>query len=1652
MSRKLLVALSAVTVLTIIIGIVASVIHYAGLVDRVNPLETIVLAQDRLVPGSSAALRVAVRDHRTAEPLKGAQIVVQLATGEGMAPVTVFEGSSDDAGTADVNFRVPPELQGEARLIIQTSSNLGEYTLERAVRLERNYRILLTTDKPIYQPGQKIHLRVLALSAFDLLPAAGYPLELTIADGKGNKVFRKTLTTTAYGIAAADFQLAGEVNNGDYKITATLGSVSSEKTVRVEYYVLPKFDVKLTTERTFYAPGQHVKGALRSQYFFGKPVAGAQVSIEGYTYDVERVTTFTLQGMTDPEGNFEFEFDLPAYIAGSELEGGLGRYYLQASVTDQAQHTESAELSLPVAVSAIVINAVPEGGFIRPGLENIVYVLTSRPDGTPLKSRLSLNFMNSAKVLEAETGEYGLAEVRYTPATNWETLEITARDDSGNSAIRQFSLQGGWQEWSILLRPDKPFYRLGETMNLTIFTTQSQGRVYLDMVRAGQTISTRSVAVTGGRADVAVDITPDLYGTLELHAYMIPPSGSIIRDTRLVVVDNAENLTIDIHPEQDTYRPGDQGMLDIRVTGRDGRGAQAMLGLAVVDEAVFALAEQDPGFAKLYFLLEQEILKPRYDLHGLSLPELVSGLPEEQKPLEAVVQGAAQASLAASLAERRTAAFAIQTNSYHEALDKAYQQQRAFFSRLSNAVFVLFLLLPLASVVWGIWTLARRHLLGKSLMLTIALILIAVLAIFILPVGEQQSWTPDFAEKLEMLVSRILFSDSVLLLWLVLIGFIGLVVIAIRDKDIALGITLALLVSAVGIGLFMSFLTLNWSVDLDSRLAAWLWLLGFFPLAFLLWLSGFIWQRRVFATLFALPLVLLLLLVGSISLVVSGQGGALFAAQAPMMAREGALQDFGAMPVAIAPIPEAEAMKPATEDTAATSVGQPPRLRQYFPETMLWLPEVVTDSSGKLRLEVPVADSITTWRVTALASTQDGRLGGVSAPLRVFQDFFIDLDLPLSLTVGDEVALPVGIFNYLQEPQTVRLALEQATWFELLDEPVKTIEIAANDIEVAYFRVRVREFGLKPFQVTAWGSRMSDAIRKEVQVYPDGKQIFFSQSDRLQPGNDVYAPVTIPKDAIAGTQRLTIKIYPGVVSQVIEGLDSILRMPYGCFEQTSSTTYPNVLVMDYLQTTQQAAPEVQIKAEEYINLGYQRLTTFEVAGTGGFSLFGDAPADRMLTAYGLQEFSDMNRVHPVDPALIERAARWLLSQQESDGSWKNDRGLVHENTWASLGDDRLPVTAYISWSLIAAGYGDETGTQRGIQYVREFYSRAEDAYVLALVANALVANDIQKSGSDGLKLDAPTEAVLEQLAKMAKQDNKGNVFWQSSVATFMGSEGQIGSIETTALAAMALLSADRHPELVNGALTYLIRQKDSFGTWYSTQATVLTLKALLQSVRLGLEDVEAEVNVSLNGSQGKTLYIDRQNFDVVQLLTFDDINIGRENMVTIQSSGKGNLMYQISGSYYLPWQKLSAYPELLPAEELVTIDVQYDRKELAVNDSVTVNVRVVLNQKGGKAEAGLIDLGVPPGFSVQAGDLDALIRRFDDVPSDYPYAKIERYELTGRQILVYITNLVEGEPLEFSYRLRARFPLSVQTPASNVYDYYNPDISGELAPQQLVVR
>ena len=78
---------------------------------------------------------------------------------------------------------------------------------------------------------------------------------------------------------------------------------------------------------------------LMAAYFFGKPVDAGLVQLSGWIYDFERQQVLDLQGETDAEGAFAFEFDLPEYLVGG-AESGVADYILEVAVTDGAAHTE----------------------------------------------------------------------------------------------------------------------------------------------------------------------------------------------------------------------------------------------------------------------------------------------------------------------------------------------------------------------------------------------------------------------------------------------------------------------------------------------------------------------------------------------------------------------------------------------------------------------------------------------------------------------------------------------------------------------------------------------------------------------------------------------------------------------------------------------------------------------------------------------------------------------------------------------------------------------------------------------------------------------------------------------------------------------------------------------------------------------------------------------------------------------------------------------------------------------------------------------------------------------------------------------------------------------------------------------------------------
>src|SRR4029077_14637586 len=121
-------------------------------------------------------------------------------------------------------------------------------------------------------------------------------------------------------------------------------------------------------------------------------------------------------------------------------------------------------------------------------------------------------------------------------------------------------------------------------------------------------------------------------------------------------------------------------------------------------------------------------------------------------------------------------------------------------------------------------------------------------------------------------------------------------------------------------------------------------------------------------------------------------------------------------------------------------------------------------------------------------------------------------------------------------------------------------------------------------------------------------------------------------------------------------------------EQTSSSAYPNILVVDYVKQARVASPKLLMTAEQYLNVGYQKLLTFERPG-GGFDWWGSGPPLVWLSAYGLQEFSDMARVMDIDKAVIARTQTWLMKQRDADGTWSRIGG-THGESINHMGDPR----------------------------------------------------------------------------------------------------------------------------------------------------------------------------------------------------------------------------------------------------------------------------------------------------------------------------------------------------------------------------------------------
>jgi len=1121
---------------------------YPALRKPVTPplQETLVFGQNRFAPGSDAALRVVVRSAETAMPLTGAEVLVTLAQASGITQ-RVYSGVTDRQGTANVAFTVPETLSGTVDLIVETraltapDAEIPTGRIVRPITIARSYKIYLSSDKPVYRPGQTLHMRALVLDANTFRPVSDQDIAFVALNPSGHSISLHQRRLSEYGVAAADVALAADAPAGGYTLRAILGDTTSERRITVGEYELPAFQITFETDRPFYAPGDSVAITGKATYFFGKAVANGVVLIRGYSdFDSENAS---VEGVawTDANGYFSATFALPAGF-GANADSLLG---LEVEIKDEAGQVAGLRDWVPVAPQPIVVETIAERGVLKPGVENTVYVMTAYADGTPAATTLTATTGVTTFILH--TDAYGMAEFRHTPTgSEGMPLEITATDANGlqSHVASWLSVQDISQV--LLLHTEQATYEVGDTLRLEALLSNRADVVYLDVVRAQQTVMAFSAPVEDGRATFAVDLDASLIGALELHAYTLLPDETLLEDTRLVVVDAPRRVQVSVRSDKPRYLPGETARVSVQTALKNAGSAaltptQTMLGIAIVDESLYSLDTLPAGFARTYFLLQGDILD-RQLLSG-SRAEVAGALNAEKG-----ARRAQDIAVQAAWAVTPPSEFSLRAAAKTVAAETQTGQ-----TRMARSLGALLCILPLLAgwvvsqglLVTGVIGSALRRLsfimLG-ALLFSPLVIAGGVLGLLAPVLGSLVFFGILGIVTVGLLAlafygwlrhdTRIQLVTGLVGAYLALGGLLA--ALAARGGELPLGLTV--FVVAAFLLLVIALVLLGQGLVLEGRrVAGWIATVLALLLVVLLatlssvpalnsdmtrlfgnpgfyagplgWLTGCSTPTQIVQTVIVTEEAEKITteepkeVTQEVTAVVEKTTETVETVETTAAPQETAVSlatptlapatpaPTGEIPTPGAPTPTLPAptpteMPPATQTPAATALpipAEPYPLRYFFPETLYWAPEALSNPQGQYTFEAPLADTMTTWRMTALATTLDGDLGAAMYDLVVFQDFFAELTAPAAITVGQSLTVTGTIYNYTDESPTVLLQLLPEDWYTVAASP-EALEIPAQSAQNVTFAIQPTQAGEFLLQVELVGETVRDAVAVKVVV------------------------------------------------------------------------------------------------------------------------------------------------------------------------------------------------------------------------------------------------------------------------------------------------------------------------------------------------------------------------------------------------------------------------------------------------------------------------------------------------------------------------------------------------------------------------------------------
>ncbi|WP_052200176.1 alpha-2-macroglobulin [Terriglobus sp. TAA 43] len=609
-----------------------------------------------------------------------------------------------------------------------------------------------------------------------------------------------------------------------------------------------------------------------------------------------------------------------------------------------------------------------------------------------------------------------------------------------------------------------------------------------------------------------------------------------------------------------------------------------------------------------------------------------------------------------------------------------------------------------------------------------------------------------------------------------------------------------------------------------------------------------------------------------------------------------------------------------------------PKVRKAFPDTAYWAPDVHTDSSGHARVTLTFPDSLTTWRATVHAITDDSKAGSASSKVLVRKDVLVRMGTPRFMLKGDEITLPVIVHNYLPDGKTVKVSLN-VSGLDVVHAPDATVPVPSKGEATVLWRLKASQVGSVKLVATAITDTESDALEVSFPVEPAGVAKTLASSGVVtQEGAQANASVNFPASTDAAAHSVRIEVSPSIAGSLFTALDYLTSFPYGCTEQTMSSFLPNVIVSETLQRLKPGAHVDEADLHAKMSAGLDRLQDYQ-HDDGGWGWWKEDDSRIYMTAYvvgGLGQGAQFVPMNAQQKQMINRGMQYLRKGLKDHPKMRPELRAAVVYALANAGDTNLNEALDAQWD------------------------RRKDLQPEALAMT-------------GLAMLQGKDARAAEIANLlrGKATRKGElVSWTGSYVPLLDAEYNNDS-EATAYAVRLLAKINANDPLLPGAAQWLMRARNNGGWWESTEQTAMVLFGLVDYLAASHElDANFSVDVLVNGkSVGERTFNANDALSGASLkvdLSSAQLATTGNSVQIVRHGGSGRVYWSVRGRYFSTEKK------------------DYQAGTLSLNLTRDY-FKLQPTQKDGKVVYSLVPLGT----DAQVGDVIAVHEAINGSPMRY---------------------------------------------------------------------